>query len=225
MDNRGQQMEFCQKELKKINKQLPAAVYLPFVSESARNYAVLHIVTEEAKIFRTKERCPLMLLIECYRPTEIALEKVPELLKIPRRATQLAPPEFRPTNMMSAEKGLVENDEIHDFFDYRGSSRAYKTGGLTMYHSANVGTFDGIQREPLLTISSDAATPQKQTKERSTSYRKESFDDLFGKEPPRRRTTDKSQKTQTKEDKKLQKEQEKRTKVFNDVKKLSNKEA
>lgn len=80
-------MEFCQKELKKINKQLPAAVYLPFVNESARNYAVLHIVGEEAKIFRTKERCPLMLLIECYRPTEIALEKVPDLLKIQRRNT------------------------------------------------------------------------------------------------------------------------------------------
>jgi len=75
-------MEFLQVELKKINRLLPAAVYLPFVNESARNYAVLHIVNEEAKIFRTKERCPLMLLIECYRPTEIALEKVPEILKL-----------------------------------------------------------------------------------------------------------------------------------------------
>jgi hypothetical protein len=75
-------MEFLQTELKKINKALPAAVYLPFVNESSRNFAVLHIVAEEAKIFRTKERCPLMLLIECFRPTEIALEKVPEILKL-----------------------------------------------------------------------------------------------------------------------------------------------
>lgn len=63
-----------------------------------------------------------------------------------------------------------------------------------MYHSVNVGTFDGIQHEPLLTHSSDTATPQKYTKERSTSYRKDSFDELLTKEPPRRRTTDKSQK-------------------------------
>lgn len=41
---------------------------------------MLHIVAEEAKIFRTKERCPLMLLIECYRPAELALEKVPSIL-------------------------------------------------------------------------------------------------------------------------------------------------
>lgn len=82
MENRGRQMEFCQQELKKINKHLPAAVYLPFVNESCRNYAVLHIVSEEAKIFRTKERCPLMLLIEAYRPTEIALENLPEILKV-----------------------------------------------------------------------------------------------------------------------------------------------
>lgn len=77
MLNRNKQMEHLQKELKAINRKLPAAVYLPFVNESTRNYAVLHIVAEEAKIFRTKERCPLLLLIECYRPTEIALEKIP----------------------------------------------------------------------------------------------------------------------------------------------------
>lgn len=75
-------MDYLQAELSKINKQLPAAVYLPFVSDSTRNYAVLHIVAEEAKIFKTKERCPLMLLIECYRPTEIALEQIPEILKL-----------------------------------------------------------------------------------------------------------------------------------------------
>lgn len=70
-------MEYLKEELKKINQRLPAAVYLPFVNQSTRNYAVLHIVAEEAKIFKTKERCPLMLLLECYRPTEIALEKLP----------------------------------------------------------------------------------------------------------------------------------------------------
>ena len=63
-----------------LNKQLPAAVYLPFVNQSMRNYAVLHIVAEETKIFKTKERCPLLLCIEVYRPTEIALEKIPDIV-------------------------------------------------------------------------------------------------------------------------------------------------
>jgi hypothetical protein len=36
-----------------------------------RNYAVLHIVVEEAKVFQTKERAPLLLCIECYRPDEL----------------------------------------------------------------------------------------------------------------------------------------------------------
>lgn len=38
-----------------------------------RNYAVLHIAADEARIFVTKERAPLMLCIECYRPEELQL--------------------------------------------------------------------------------------------------------------------------------------------------------
>ena len=68
--------------LRNLNKQLPAAVYLPFVNQSMRNYAVLHIVAEETRIFKTKERCPLLLCIEVYRPTEIALEKIPDIVTI-----------------------------------------------------------------------------------------------------------------------------------------------
>lgn len=47
-----------------------------------RNYAVLHIVAEETRIFKTKERCPLLLCIEVYRPTEIALEKIPDIVTL-----------------------------------------------------------------------------------------------------------------------------------------------
>ena len=65
-----------------LNKQLPGAVYLPFVNQSMRNYAVLHIVAEETRIFKTKERCPLLLCIEVYRPTEIALEKIPDIVML-----------------------------------------------------------------------------------------------------------------------------------------------
>lgn len=55
--------DYLKEELKKINKFLPASVYIPFVnskdiililSESMRNYAILHIVTDEAKVFQTK---------------------------------------------------------------------------------------------------------------------------------------------------------------------------
>jgi hypothetical protein len=47
-----------------------------------RNYAVLHVVVEECRIFRTKERCPLLLCIEVYRPSEISLEKIPDAVKV-----------------------------------------------------------------------------------------------------------------------------------------------
>jgi len=32
MENKGEQMAYLQKELRKINQKLPAAVYIPFVS-------------------------------------------------------------------------------------------------------------------------------------------------------------------------------------------------
>lgn len=49
-----------------------------------RNYAVLHIVAEESRIFKTKARCPLLLCIEVYRPTEIALETIPSAISLQR---------------------------------------------------------------------------------------------------------------------------------------------
>ena len=67
-------------ELCKLNKQLPAAVYLPFVSKSMRNYAVLNIVAENAIVFKTKERAPLLLTFEVYRPIEMTIDEPYELL-------------------------------------------------------------------------------------------------------------------------------------------------
>ena len=49
--------------------------------ESMRNYAVLHIVTDEAKVFQTKERAPLLLCIECFRPEEMMFLKPERSLK------------------------------------------------------------------------------------------------------------------------------------------------
>lgn len=58
---------------------MPAQVYIPFVNKSIRNYAVLNILAEEAKVFITKERAPLMLTFEMYRPTEVTIDENNEL--------------------------------------------------------------------------------------------------------------------------------------------------
>jgi hypothetical protein len=68
--------------LGEINKHLPAAVYLPFVSGSIRNHAILSIRFEEARVFKTKERAPLLLVFEAYRPTEIFLATIPEPVNV-----------------------------------------------------------------------------------------------------------------------------------------------
>ena len=57
--------------LDKINGHLPAFVYLPFVADSTRNYAVLHIRINEAKVFCTKSRAPFLCVFEVYRPEEL----------------------------------------------------------------------------------------------------------------------------------------------------------
>lgn len=59
------------KEIKKINKALPANVYVPFLKESIRNYVIAHIPVSEIKIFRTKNRCPYMITIETFRMEEL----------------------------------------------------------------------------------------------------------------------------------------------------------
>ena len=53
------------KELREINKKLPAAVYLPFLK--FRNYVVVNINVETAKVFATKERSPYSISLEMIR--------------------------------------------------------------------------------------------------------------------------------------------------------------
>jgi phosphatidylinositol 4-kinase len=66
-------------KLCELNKKLPAQVYIPFVSKSMRNYAVLNIIAEEAIVFKTKERAPILLTIEVYRPIEMTIDEPNEL--------------------------------------------------------------------------------------------------------------------------------------------------
>ena len=44
-----------------------------------RNYAILNICAEEAKIFQTKERAPILLCLEVYRPIEMTIDEPTEL--------------------------------------------------------------------------------------------------------------------------------------------------
>lgn len=60
---------------------MPASVYIPFVQNATRNNCVLHILSEEARIFQTKERAPIMLSIEVFRPDEMAMELKKKVLK------------------------------------------------------------------------------------------------------------------------------------------------
>ena len=59
------------RDLVQLNTHLPASVYIPFVNNSARNYAVLHIAPLESRVFQTKARSPYMVCIEVYRPDEL----------------------------------------------------------------------------------------------------------------------------------------------------------
>ena len=69
-----EQMTFLYKKLNEINKVLPCNTYLPFLKDSTRNYLIVHIPLEGARIFRTKTRCPLMLTFELVRIDEINKE-------------------------------------------------------------------------------------------------------------------------------------------------------
>ncbi|CAD8133838.1 unnamed protein product [Paramecium octaurelia] len=60
--------EFLHSCLQKMNENLPAAVYVPFVGNSIRNHAVLKIVYKESRVFSTKMRSPFSLVLELYRP-------------------------------------------------------------------------------------------------------------------------------------------------------------
>jgi phosphatidylinositol 4-kinase len=59
-------------ELIKLNDFLPSTVYIPFTSYKMRNYIILHIPPQEARVFKTKSRAPYMIAVEMYLPLEIA---------------------------------------------------------------------------------------------------------------------------------------------------------
>ena len=79
------------------------------LSDSIRNFAILHIVTGEAKVFQTKERAPLLLCLEAFRPEEIYLIN-PEY---PIRSTQ---------KRDKSQKRHAELSNSRDHSNYRSAS-------------------------------------------------------------------------------------------------------
>jgi phosphatidylinositol 4-kinase len=67
------QMEILYKEINSINKLLPSNLYIPFLSNTIRNYIIVHIPVSETRIFRTKNRAPYMLTVELIRIDELIL--------------------------------------------------------------------------------------------------------------------------------------------------------
>ena len=65
------QLKLLHSELCKINMLLPSNIYIPFLSDTIRNYVIVHIPVSETRIFRTKNRAPYMITIELIRIDEL----------------------------------------------------------------------------------------------------------------------------------------------------------
>jgi hypothetical protein len=117
-----------------VNQRLPASVYLPFVNSTIRNYTVLHIVIDEAKVFQTKERAPLLLCIEAFRP-----EAELEILLNGKKGKKANNDPAREERLDSQGYALVDHDPQYD--NYRSNS----------WHSSLVGGGDTqALKRPLL---------------------------------------------------------------------------
>lgn len=114
------QQQYLRSKLREVNQQLPGAVYLPFVSCSMRNFAILHIVADESRIFRTKERAPVMLCFEVYRPIELSLESKPAIIDINKRdpilIVQADSIEFDPTKKREHSRSTVVRQTTEETF-------------------------------------------------------------------------------------------------------------
>jgi hypothetical protein len=67
-------LETLRTQLGKLNKKLPATVYIPFINARLRNSIVLHVPPLEGKIFITKGKTPYLVALEVFDPLEIVYE-------------------------------------------------------------------------------------------------------------------------------------------------------
>ena len=63
------------RELTKINNGLPYNVYIPFCNRNIRNYLIGEFSLNDCKVFKTKERAPILLTALCFKIEEIAFEQ------------------------------------------------------------------------------------------------------------------------------------------------------
>ena len=62
------------KEITKINENLPYNIYIPFSNKEIRNNLICHISIKDTKVYKTKERAPIILTFECFRLEELCYE-------------------------------------------------------------------------------------------------------------------------------------------------------
>ena len=93
-----------------------------------RNYTILNIVVEEAKIFQTKERAPLLLCIEVFRPIEMTIN---EPTKLEKRSSSSASDHFNSTRMYNSMTEL-STQQVHrkkNLNRFKFLNRLKKNGG------------------------------------------------------------------------------------------------
>lgn len=84
-----QKMNYLMSNLNKINKNLPAACYLPILSNDQRNYMVLNLIVNEIRVFITAQKAPYLILIEVFQPQEIELLIQDEINAAKPRASEI----------------------------------------------------------------------------------------------------------------------------------------
>jgi hypothetical protein len=106
-------LEVLKRELIKVNRKLPASVYIPFVKSQTRSCAILHIPVSEAKVFVTKERAPFLVCIEIYRPYD-ELKMLQNDLKATERIVSRSastPEAYKPVRRLS---NVTMNADLDD---------------------------------------------------------------------------------------------------------------
>ena len=115
------------KEITKINENLPYNVYIPFSNKEIRNNLICHISIKDTKVFKTKERAPIILTFECFRLEELCYE---HNVKI---KTQVLNEEIKTENNKPNDKDNINNDNKNNI----NNIKIFHNNEL--YHNSNLG--------------------------------------------------------------------------------------
>ena len=94
------------KEITKINENLPYNVYIPFSNKEMRNNLICHISIKDTKVYKTKERAPIILTFECFRLEELCYEHNVRI------KTQVLNEEIKAENNQNSLLSSIEKREI-----------------------------------------------------------------------------------------------------------------